>query len=365
MTVFQSTYLFALLGLLVPVIVHLWSKKNRTPIPFGSIRFVTPSTQRALKKIAPSDLWLFLLRCLIICFLIALLTDVRFNSWSEQKKRTYYVDSAYTDDPAAVEILLKISDTTTVNWLPEVLPDERLALWNQVVSSSDVIVTPWSPAQNSSSTEAFKNLNFLSLPNNLQNIELGIGKVDAQSVQVLATFDMSAINIERQPVETAPTTIRFYLNIEKDYQPQANILLAALKTLHEKGFYDLEEVTDVSSADLLIWMTRDQPPKSSEQLITLSEAVSAWTEYSKDIAELPASMTSKQAIQSDLIHQLYQWLDPFREQIQAYDVRSTFALTESSIALSETNQQILRDLRWLWLTLLVLCIGIERWIALK
>jgi hypothetical protein len=64
--------LFALLGILVPVLIHLWNVKQRKTLKIGSIAFFGESASRSSRSFKIADWLLLLLRCLLI-FMIALL----------------------------------------------------------------------------------------------------------------------------------------------------------------------------------------------------------------------------------------------------------------------------------------------------
>lgn len=71
----HSIALWALFGLLLPVLVHLWSKKKGAIIPFGSIYFLRDVEHEQLKSIHLTDLWLLLIRLLLLLAIVFLLAD--------------------------------------------------------------------------------------------------------------------------------------------------------------------------------------------------------------------------------------------------------------------------------------------------
>lgn len=62
----NSTYLFALLGFLVPIAIHLWNKKEAKVIKVGSIQFVPAQDSNQSKSIQLNEVFLLLLRCMIL-----------------------------------------------------------------------------------------------------------------------------------------------------------------------------------------------------------------------------------------------------------------------------------------------------------
>ena len=64
---------WGLLGLLVPVLIHLLSKKERKIIPFGSLRFLEPIESDSARSIQLSGYVLLMLRLLLVGLICALL----------------------------------------------------------------------------------------------------------------------------------------------------------------------------------------------------------------------------------------------------------------------------------------------------
>lgn len=68
-------YLLGLGGLLVPVLIHLWSRKNPRVIPFGSIRFLPEGTASRTFSLAVTEKLLLLLRLLILALVVMIMAD--------------------------------------------------------------------------------------------------------------------------------------------------------------------------------------------------------------------------------------------------------------------------------------------------
>jgi len=65
--------LFALLGILVPVLIHLWNVKQRKTLKIGSISFFGESASKSSRSFKIADWLLLLLRCLLIIMIALLL----------------------------------------------------------------------------------------------------------------------------------------------------------------------------------------------------------------------------------------------------------------------------------------------------
>lgn len=84
----QPSWLFALAGISIPVIIHLWNQRPGRILKVGSIALIPEETKEYKKSLQLSDLLLLLLRCLLIgAFAIVLANPVwkKPNDISKQK----------------------------------------------------------------------------------------------------------------------------------------------------------------------------------------------------------------------------------------------------------------------------------------
>src|SRR5687768_698415 len=77
-------WLWALAGLLIPIAIHLFSRKEGKVIPMGSLRYLRESPTARYKNIRLNEIPLLLLRCLLITLLVLLLAGTEI-SWSPQQ----------------------------------------------------------------------------------------------------------------------------------------------------------------------------------------------------------------------------------------------------------------------------------------
>ena len=71
--------LFGLLGIGMPILIHLLSKKKREEVFFGSVQFLEPSESPAARSITLSQWWLLLLRILLIGLVVLLIAQPIFE----------------------------------------------------------------------------------------------------------------------------------------------------------------------------------------------------------------------------------------------------------------------------------------------
>lgn len=92
MTFLNPTYLWALLGILVPIVIHLWNRKKVQTIKVGSIKMLTDSEPKRTSSIRPNEWWLLLLRILMIVALVFILAEPIFKSKGNNEPLTYIIE---------------------------------------------------------------------------------------------------------------------------------------------------------------------------------------------------------------------------------------------------------------------------------
>ncbi len=99
--------LWGLTALVVPILIHLWSKNKTKVIAFGSIRFLKESSTLQSKKIQLSEILLLLVRLMILFLVVSLLAKwVNYQEVEKQKALLLVEDikvpEAYANDEITV-----------------------------------------------------------------------------------------------------------------------------------------------------------------------------------------------------------------------------------------------------------------------
>ena len=89
-----TAYLIGLLSVIVPITIHLWSKKTRKTIPFGTIRFLTEDDTQAIKSLIPTEWLLLFLRIMMLVVFVLIMSE---PLWKMKKETSgiVMVDPAY------------------------------------------------------------------------------------------------------------------------------------------------------------------------------------------------------------------------------------------------------------------------------
>lgn len=105
MNFIYPNFLWGLLGLAVPLAIHLWSKRKVPVIKIGSIQFLTEPDSRQSSSIQLNEWWLLALRMLAIVFLCLILAGPHIRISAENSPVTYLVEPSLLDSEAMKAVL--------------------------------------------------------------------------------------------------------------------------------------------------------------------------------------------------------------------------------------------------------------------
>lgn len=106
----NPTYLWVLLGLLVPLAIHLWSKKEGKTIKVGSTKLLSESDSKQSRSIQLNELFLLLLRMLLIGVLVFLMAGFGIKKKAATIPITYIVEPSLLDDDR-IQMIIDTMDT--------------------------------------------------------------------------------------------------------------------------------------------------------------------------------------------------------------------------------------------------------------
>lgn len=84
-------WLFALFGIIVPLIIHLWNVKKGKTLKIGSIQLFGESSQQSARSLKLMDLLLLLLRCLLLILLALILAKPIWNGLYGEKSKSGWI----------------------------------------------------------------------------------------------------------------------------------------------------------------------------------------------------------------------------------------------------------------------------------
>ncbi len=105
----NSIWLWGLAGLIIPIGIHLLSRKAGNVIRFGSIRYLDNTNTRRFRSIRLNESALLILRCLIIVCLVFLLSGLHFDSFGK-KNRWLLIDKGLVGERKFVTLIDSLAD---------------------------------------------------------------------------------------------------------------------------------------------------------------------------------------------------------------------------------------------------------------
>ena len=145
----------ALLGLDVPIVLHLISKSQPIQIKFSNIALIDAQQPKSMRKVRLTEFWLFLLRLLLLLFSILLLAQLFLTKPLIKNKEIYLVSADW----------LNQSSTTQRQQLIEQALKQPIYLLNRKTKLiTDDEILQWQPKPN------VQTQNILQTENILQNL---------------------------------------------------------------------------------------------------------------------------------------------------------------------------------------------------
>jgi hypothetical protein len=143
LTFLAPYWLFAASAILVPIAIHLWNKRQGKTVKMGSVRWLEASASRRWSSITLHDVWLLLLRCLILTLLSITLAQpvlVQPPQTPESRKTIYigqellYTSTARQQLKPTIDSLLQ-RGYQLYTFTPDfaAIPQEQ---WQQISNSS-------------------------------------------------------------------------------------------------------------------------------------------------------------------------------------------------------------------------------------
>lgn len=127
----NPSYLWALWGLLVPLAIHLWSKKEAKTIKIGSIQLLDESNSRQSSSLQLNEWFLLLLRMLVIALVVMLMAGPQWRTHKNRDLVTYVVEPSLVGHHTLDKVLDSLSETSAVLLLKNGFPEWEMDMENQ------------------------------------------------------------------------------------------------------------------------------------------------------------------------------------------------------------------------------------------
>lgn len=136
-------YFWSLLGLLVPIGIHLWSKKQANIIKIGSVQLLSESSSKQSSSILLNEYFLLLIRMLLLLLVTLVLVQPQWQSKQKNSALTYIVEPSLTRNTEFMTRLGELANGNEIRLLRKTFP-----LWdvNTDAVKSNEISNYWSLA---------------------------------------------------------------------------------------------------------------------------------------------------------------------------------------------------------------------------
>jgi len=411
MTFLNPTYLWALLGLLIPIAIHLWSKKEGKTIKIGSIELLRESESKQTSSIQPNELLLLLLRMFIIAIVVFVLAEPQLKLKTNKTAITYLIEPSLLNNDKSDNILNSIDDANDIRLLTSGFPyledidlDNiasktpnywQLAKEMQNIDSDSIVVYTKALASGFKGKRPLVNKNMewiiMNTEENAEKLPIKARKVN-DNIELLSmlsnteytAFEKTLINesdfaqTELELVNEYPVKIVLYY--DDAFVNDSKYLEASLNAAskHINRTFEITKTQDrnfdTEGFDLIIWLSENtsapkeltktlefKPDHLSNNLIKES--------LTKNHFYLTAHLNTENSIENYLPEQFLTIINLNSDLEQIIEENDKRALSKaellptfSDIKVKNKSANYVSISKWLWLTLAITLLA-ERFIA--
>ena len=135
MTFLNPIYLWSLLGIILPIAIHLWSRRKVITIKIGSTKLLQESEPRQTSTLRPNELWLLFLRILTILLLTLLLSEPQLKNKIAHSSLLYVIEPSLIASPK-MEPLLDGIPKETIRVMTKEFPE--LADYDETTTENSI-----------------------------------------------------------------------------------------------------------------------------------------------------------------------------------------------------------------------------------
>ncbi|QLE02693.1 BatA domain-containing protein [Galbibacter sp. BG1] len=421
MNFINPTYLWALLGLIVPIAIHLWSKQKVKVIKIGSIQFLEKIESKKARSIRFNELFLLFLRLLLLALLVLILANPVMNFSTERKPLLYVIEPSFLKDNSfkkVLDTLPKDKIRLLEQGFPEFDEDDldnfknsnppnywQLTKDFKLLNADSLVVFTKNLSRGLKGKRPAmgENVNWISLEDDKSNSKyihatqigdsLQLSKITSDYRYLSFEKTMAAINDPRLTFnsnkdsvsftggESFPISIQDTINValffDPDFQSELKYIKAALIAIFKYTgapialrSYEITDTTSVDTDDIQIWLSEEDAGKTkAKQLIYKSNPFSKKlieTGTEATVFYLTRRLNPENIVDKNLAEELLNWLPlvkPSEKEIEKSDLRTSpldilKPTVKTKIEKVEKNKSVSLEW-WLWL-LFVITLAIER-----
>lgn len=296
----NAIWLWGLAGLIIPIGIHLLSRKQGKVIRFGSIRHLDETSARQFRAIRLNEFVLLALRCLFIVLLVLLLAGIQFTTL-KKKRQWLLIESELENNLKYAPLIDSLKEKGfEVKSLSEGISEssytvatEKVDYWGviqELQPGADVVVLTYNYADGfkgkritlpdgvrwlSADPDSMQYvLRAVKLPNDSNAIRKAYSRSDKTSFQNLNTAHQDQNSAIVEPRDTISVAVVF----DPSYEHDKKILIAALQAVQKKSLVSLQteaipadEWAGKGRHDWTIWLSEKTRPEMTGGLILIDE----------------------------------------------------------------------------------------------
>lgn len=292
----NTIWLWGLVGLLIPVVIHFLSRKAGKVIRFGSVRHLEDTSTKQFKSVRLNEMVLLALRCLFIVCLVLLLSGIQFNS-SEKNNRWLLIESGLENDSEFASLIDSLKNNSfeirfLVQGFPYVgdsIPIKKVSYWDLVDDVKDksfeqVIILSYSYMEGykgkrtvlpdyvqwlSKDPDSVEYaLNAFKYSEDSVNVRLGTTNFNRTFYYTRKTTNTEAIRSVADTITIGlPDTISIAVVYDADFSYDKNIVEAALKAVEKITPHRIfvkavptEQYSNIPRRKWIVWLSQTPPP---------------------------------------------------------------------------------------------------------
>jgi hypothetical protein len=123
MSFLNPLYLWALLGLAIPIAIHLWSKKEGKTIKIGSIKLLSDEDSRQSSSISINELLLLFLRLSLISLIVLILAEPQIERENSNTPITFIVEPSLLKNNEIATLIDSLTKDSDIRLLQNEFPE--------------------------------------------------------------------------------------------------------------------------------------------------------------------------------------------------------------------------------------------------
>lgn len=280
-----TEYLIGLIAILVPIAIHLWSKKTRKTIPFGTVRFLNEDDTQAIKSLIPTEWLLLLLRVMMLIVLVLIMSE---PLWQQQGQapEMVLIDPAYESHPNLKTLKDSLKEQTEVRWFSPGFPaiDDSISLahsshWElistlaQVSAEKITVLSPQRIAQFKGERKQASRVNWTSLPEEQREYALDTFTAANGSIAVSASTNSNATvftHLRTGDVSADSMVVTISIQSDDVNEDLVAFVNASIEAINEDSPLQIR-LTDESEAEWLFWLKAAPVPERQKLIFATDQ----------------------------------------------------------------------------------------------